>query len=112
MFSVLSSVSLIRCQLSQYTPGQSGRNVPGGNNRQGASGGGGFGRPGGVSGGRVGGNGGGRGGGGDNGGGDDPHQGLDWLRDSVPGEPGVDYPIFSLPVPDNDFRYTQYFYVF
>ena len=24
--------------------------------------------------------------------GDDP---LDWLRDSIPGEPGVDYPIFS-----------------
>lgn len=31
------------------------------------------------------------------------HQGLDWLRESVPGEPGVDYPVFSLPVPDNDF---------
>ncbi|CAG0881698.1 unnamed protein product [Darwinula stevensoni] len=25
----------------------------------------------------------------------DHHAGLDWLRDSVPGEPGVDYPIFS-----------------
>ena len=24
--------------------------------------------------------------------GDDP---LQWLRDSIPGEPGVDYPIFS-----------------
>ena len=24
--------------------------------------------------------------------GDDP---LDWLRDSIPGEPGVDYPIFA-----------------
>ena len=24
--------------------------------------------------------------------GDDP---LDWLRNSIPGEPGVDYPIFS-----------------
>lgn len=26
------------------------------------------------------------------GGSDDP---LDWLRDSIPGEPGVDYPIFA-----------------
>ena len=28
----------------------------------------------------------------DHDGSDDP---LDWLRDSIPGEPGVDYPIFS-----------------
>ena len=102
LFLAVSSFSLTRCQLSQYTPGQSGRTVPGGNNRQGANGGGGFGRPGGVRG--VNGGGGGGKGGGRGGGGDDPHQGLDWLRDSVPGEPGVDYPIFSLPVPDNDFR--------
>ena len=27
---------------------------------------------------------------------------LDWLRDSVPGEPGVDYPIFAR-VPDTSF---------
>ena len=28
----------------------------------------------------------------DHDGSDDP---LDWLRDSIPGEPGVDYPIFA-----------------
>ncbi|XP_047471999.1 titin-like isoform X2 [Penaeus chinensis] len=31
------------------------------------------------------------------------HVGLDWLRDSVPGEPGVDYPIFG-QVPKTSFR--------
>ncbi len=31
--------------------------------------------------------------------GDDP---LDWLRDSIPGEPGVDYPIFAM-IPDTEF---------
>lgn len=31
------------------------------------------------------------------------HVGLDWLRDSVPGEPGVDYPIFG-QVPETSFR--------
>ena len=43
-----------------------------------------------------------RGGGGNSGSGGD-HQGLDWLRDSVPGEPGVDYPIYGLPVPESSF---------
>ena len=31
------------------------------------------------------------------------HQGLDWLRDALPGEPGLDYPIYSLPTPDTSF---------
>ena len=35
------------------------------------------------------------------GGGD--QQGLDWLRDALPGEPGVDYPIYSLPTPQTSF---------
>ena len=30
---------------------------------------------------------------------------LDWLRDSIPGEPGVDYPIFS-ETPDTSFSCT------
>ena len=28
---------------------------------------------------------------------------LDWLRDAIPGEPGVDYPIYGLPVPESSF---------
>ena len=32
--------------------------------------------------------------GGGQGSGGDEHQGLDWLRESVPGEPGVDYPVY------------------
>ena len=47
-------------------------------------------------------NGGGIGGGGGNGGGGD-HQGLDWLRDALPGEPDVDYPVYSLPPPESSF---------
>ena len=47
-------------------------------------------------------------GGGQGSGGED-HQGLDWLRESVPGEPGVDYPVYSLPVPDNAFRFVVTF---
>ena len=31
---------------------------------------------------------------------DDP---LQWLRDSIPGEPGVDYPLLSSPDPDATF---------
>ena len=94
--------SLAHCQLSQYSPGGGGRNsnrnVGEGNQRQGA--GQGFGGSQGVGNVRgVGGQGGGQGGGGED------HQGLDWLRDSVPGEPGVDYPVYSLPVPDNAFRF-------
>ena len=80
----------VSAQLSQYqpelTPARAGA---GGVNRQGQGGG------------RGGGGGRGKGGGGGGGG---EHQGLDWLRDSVPGEPGVDYPVFSLPVPENSFR--------
>ena len=45
-----------------------------------------------------------RGDGGKRGSGGD-HQGLDWLRDSVPGEPGVDYPIYGLPVPESSFSF-------
>ena len=95
-------------QLSQYQPGRDPvRARPGGNNRQGLGqgrrGGGGGGGGGVRDGGGGAEGGGGRGSGGGGGGGGD-HQGLDWLRDSVPGEPGVDYPIFSLPVPDNSFR--------
>ena len=89
------SSSLVQCQLSQYTPRASGQDRNN-NNRQGAGGGGRRPGRGAVSGGRA--------GGGQGGGGGDSHQGLDWLRDSVPGEPGVDYPVFTLPVADNDFR--------
>ena len=71
----------------------SGRGNVGGGSRQG-SGGFNSGSGGSVQGSR---------GGGRNSGGDGDHQGLDWLRDSVPGEPGVDYPIYSLPVPDSSF---------
>ena len=35
------------------------------------------------------------------GGGD--HQGLDWLREALPGEPEIDYPIYSLPPPASSF---------
>ena len=38
--------------------------------------------------------------------GGDDHEGgnyLAWLRDSVPGEPGVDYPILYSPDPDTSF---------
>ena len=34
--------------------------------------------------------------GGGNGGGED-HHGLDWLRNALPGEPDVNYPLYSLP---------------
>ena len=95
-------------QLSQYQPGLSeGRGQSQGDNRQGQ---GNRARPspGGPStagrGGGSGGGGGGGGGRGGGGGGGSDHQGLDWLRESVPGEPGVDYPVYSLPVPDNAFR--------
>ena len=30
-------------------------------------------------------------------------QGDDWLREALPGEPGVDYPIYSFPVPETSF---------
>ena len=91
-------ISLAAGQLSQYQPSSSQGQ---GGSRQGQ---GTFARPapGGGSGAVRGGGGGGGGRGG--GGGGEDHQGLDWLRESVPGEPGVDYPVFSLPVPDNDFR--------
>merc|ERR1719244_2250458 len=46
-------------------------------------------------------NGGGGQGGGGGGGGD--HQGLDWLREALPGEPEIDYPIYSLPPPTSSF---------
>ena len=45
----------------------------------------------------------GAGGGGGGGGGGKDHQGLDWLIETIPGEPGVDYPIYSLPAPDTSF---------
>ena len=32
------------------------------------------------------------------------HESLDWLQDEYPGEPGVNYPIYSLPTPDISFR--------
>ena len=47
--------------------------------------------------------GGGSGGGGGGGGGGGDHQGLQWLIDTIPGDPGVDYPIYSLPAPDTSF---------
>ena len=47
--------------------------------------------------------GGGNGAGGGGGGGGKDHQGLDWLIETIPGEPGVDYPIYSLPAPDTSF---------
>ena len=50
-----------------------------------------------------GGNGAGGGGRGGGGGGGKDHQGLDWLIETIPGEPGVDYPIYSLPAPDTSF---------
>ena len=31
------------------------------------------------------------------------HQGLDLFQDTIPGEPGVDYPTYSLPTPDTSF---------
>ena len=32
------------------------------------------------------------------------HQdGVQWLREALPGEPGVDYPIYSLPAPQTSF---------
>ena len=31
------------------------------------------------------------------------HQGLDWLREALPGEPEIDYPIYSLPPPTSSF---------
>ena len=30
-------------------------------------------------------------------------QDLEYLREALPGEPGVDYPIFSLPPPETSF---------
>merc|ERR1712083_30507 len=36
-------------------------------------------------------------------GGGDEHQGLDWLREALPGEPEIDYPIYSLPPPTSSF---------
>ena len=35
--------------------------------------------------------------------GDVDHKGLQWLMDTIPGDPGVDYQIYSLPVPDSSF---------
>ena len=46
--------------------------------------------------------GGGEGQGGARSGGED-HQGLDWLREALPGEPEIDYPIYSLPPPSSSF---------
>ena len=91
----------VTSQLSQYGSSSGGDSLPsrdngGGGARQGS---GGFNIGSGSS--VQQGNRGGGGGGGDGSGLD--HQGLDWLRDSVPGEPGVDYPIYSLPVPDSSF---------
>ena len=92
----------VTSQLSQYGSSSGGGGLS--SSRGGSAGGarqgsGGFNRGSGSSvqqGGRGG------GGGGSSGSGSD-HQGLDWLRDSVPGEPGVDYPIYGLPVPDSSF---------
>ena len=101
-----SLVAVTRSQLSQYRPGGgagggASRGPGRGGSRQGAGAGPALGRPGTVTGG-----GGGNSGGGGNGDGGD-HQGLDWLRESVPGEPGVDYPVYSLPVPDTQFRWAE-----
>ena len=30
-------------------------------------------------------------------------QGVDYLREALPGEPGLDYPIYSLPAPETSF---------
>merc|ERR1712168_1006298 len=92
-------IDLVFSQLPTYGSSSSGGGVSrgrgnvGGGSRQGS---GGFNRGSGSS---VQGT---RGGGGNSGSGGD-HQGLDWLRDSVPGEPGVDYPIYGLPVPESSF---------
>ena len=107
MFSILVFPCLVFClldlassQLPTYGSSSSvgGRVSSGGGNTGGGSrqGGGGFNR---GTGGSVQGS---RGGGGNSGSGGD-HQGLDWLRDSVPGEPGVDYPLYGLPVPESSF---------
>ena len=101
---------IVRSQLAQYGS-SSGSDTPigtvgalpvnigigSGGSRQGS---GGFrGGSGSSSAGAIGNNGGGQGGGG--GGGD--HQGLDWLREALPGEPEIDYPIYSLPPPASSF---------
>ena len=96
-----SLVAVTRSQLSQYRPGGgagggANRGPGRGGSRQGAGAGPALGRPGTVA-----------SGGGGNGGGGGDHEGLDWLRESVPGEPGVDYPVYSLPVPDNQFRWAE-----
>ena len=93
-------LDLVSSQLPSYGSSSSvgGRVSSGGGNTGGGStqGSGGFNR---GTGGSVQGS---RGGGGNSGSGGD-HKGLDWLRDSVPGEPGVDYPIYGLPVPESSF---------
>ena len=111
MITIFASIlfSLLSAQLPQYV-GSVGSGSPrgtvgigSGDSRQGS---GGFSAGSGSSStgftGNNGFNGGGIGGGGGNGGGGD-HQGLDWLRDALPGEPDVDYPVYSLPPPESSF---------
>merc|ERR1711874_619535 len=110
------TVSIVRSQLPQYGS-NSGSGTPigtvgalpvniginSGDSRQGS---GGFsGSSGSSSSGSIGNGGGGgfSGGGGGGGGGGGDHQGLDWLRDALPGEPDLDYPIYSLPPPESSF---------
>ena len=35
--------------------------------------------------------------------GENYQDGVEWLREALPGEPGVDYPIYSLPAPQTSF---------
>merc|ERR1719290_452556 len=99
IYLCIGFLDLVFSQLPTYGSSSSGGGVSrgrgnvGGGSRQGS---GGFNRGSGSS---VRGT---RGGGGNSGSGGD-HQGLDWLIETIPGDPGVDYPIYSLPVPDSSF---------